>query len=238
MKIQLPKKEWYTIDEVAQRWECTKDDVLHYIQILVLLPSFYLDHVRCRVRRSPLDIDSLELAPVKTCTGLYSPLLFVNDGDIGFLSTRKQWECCLEESVLVRGAPILHDEDSNIENVEMFSPVELVPKTFDDFLISRKELQRFEEKAAKQHETPESSAITSNTTDTQAAVETVEELCERLKASDLPDYEIAAKLLQAFPKINPSRISRLIAPDNNITIDAHRKRGKKLLETAKERGLL
>lgn len=149
MKIQLPEKEWYTIDELAQRWECTKDDVLHYIQILVLLPSFYLDHVRCRVRKSPLDIDSLELAPVKTCTGLYSPLLFVNDGDIGFLSTRKQWECCLEESVLVRGAPILHDEDNNIENVEMFSPVELTPKTFDDFLISRKELQRFETKITK-----------------------------------------------------------------------------------------
>lgn len=147
--MKLPDKEFYTIQEVAKRWDCSENDVLHFIQMLRLLPSFYLEKVRCRVRKPPLDMESLEIAPVRKFTGLVSPLLFADGCCDKLLSVQRQWQGDLEESLLVAGAPTLYDDDKK-ETLEVLSPLELTPITFDDFLITRKELHRFEANALQE----------------------------------------------------------------------------------------
>lgn len=57
------------------------------------------------------------------------------------------------------------------------------------------------------------------------------ELCERFKSQGLSEKQIAKELKKHFPAIKPSRIGRLLPanPGANITPDAHRKRGERLL---------
>lgn len=57
------------------------------------------------------------------------------------------------------------------------------------------------------------------------------ELCESLKNQGRNEKQIAKELKKHFPEIKPSRIGRLLPanPGANITPDAHRKRGERLL---------
>jgi len=111
-------------------------------------------------------------------------------------------------------------------------PVHPCKVTPDDFLVTLKELQRFEAEAAKQPETPESSATTSDTTNTQTAIETDKELCDRLKLEGLNNKAIAKELKREFPQIRPARIGRLITevPGVYVEYETYRGRGRQLLK--------
>jgi hypothetical protein len=53
-----------------------------------------------------------------------------------------------------------------------------------------------------------------------------------LKQEGFTDKQIAKKLKQMFPEINPSRVGRLITAKENVTVttEAYRGRGRKLLK--------
>ena len=44
-KVILPEKEWYTVKEVAKSWNCSEDDVFHYLFTKKIFPSFYFNQI-------------------------------------------------------------------------------------------------------------------------------------------------------------------------------------------------
>lgn len=140
--MKLPEKSWYSIDEVATRWECSKDDVCHLIQTTMLLPSYFLEGVECRIKTMPIDFESDEDSTVQNYSGLVSPALFLADIVNKYISVSKKWCGNLEGDLLIAGPPQFRKENSGIE--EVLIPIDPVPVVLDDILIARDELKRFE----------------------------------------------------------------------------------------------
>ena len=131
MKLE---KAWYTIKQVAEKWGCSEDDVLHQINIYNLNPSFFFENVNCYVSKAPVSFD--DDTPVKNHSGLVS--LWVPSGEFcnKYLSVTREWTCDLTECFFVPGPFLDTDEVSDV-----LIPLESKPLPI---IISAVELQRFE----------------------------------------------------------------------------------------------
>lgn len=141
--MNLPEKAWYTIQEVATRWNCSEDDVLYQINVYNLKPSFFFESVKCSVSKRPVNFD--ENTPITTYSGLVS--LWLPDSEFcnKRLSYTRQWEGNLEGCLFIPGFISKSDNDFKI-----LLPLEPTPITFNDILITLKELNRFETKALQE----------------------------------------------------------------------------------------
>lgn len=146
--MKLPEKEWFTIQEVANRWSCSVDDVLHFIQLLKLNPSFYLECVSCQIRIPNTVFGSFETAYKGSHTGLVSMLLCKEDFCTKLLSEKRPLKGDLKGSLLVAGPPVQYVAGRE-NNCEILLPINATPITFDDILITREELLRFETEASQ-----------------------------------------------------------------------------------------
>jgi len=191
------KKAWYTITQVAEKWGCTEDDVLHQIQTHKLLIAFFLPETKFRVMRHPpglglcdengnlLDPDGynnfydnfFKNEPVETYSGLFFPLSF-NVDDYGIFSTKTEW-------VGNSSFPLVLSERDRHDirrKPALFYLAESVPMTPASIIITASELQRFE-------------AAHSPSATPGAGSEAVDPIADYLKThKDAPDGEKGAWL--------------------------------------------
>ena len=140
--LEQPDKEWYTVQDVAMRLDWSEDDVLHYIQIDKLQPSFYLSDVNGGVRVLADETEIDEHAYTTRYSGLAS-LVVRSWSDLDkHLSVGEQWQGDLRDIDLRSGPPNPLGYDDP-ELLEVFVPYESTPIGIRELYVAHEELQRF-----------------------------------------------------------------------------------------------
>lgn len=136
----LPDKRYYRLAELSRLWECSINDILHFIEIRKLTPSFRFKKVECRIIAGN-DVDGWkEVEPLKNkdaevpwcCSGLVSltpmsALRFWNDN----YPIDEEWIGDLQ------GQAFVFREDQIV-------PLHSFKVSPADFFITNEEKQRFE----------------------------------------------------------------------------------------------
>ena len=235
--MEIPRL-WYTVKEVAAKWTCTEDEVLHLIQTHRITPSFLLKETGFRVMRKPADLgtadengnlldpvgynefftDFFKNAPIETYSGLFSPTNFDAD-DGGLLSVNSQWRGELKRFPLIYGLPV-YDYEETI----LFYPAEPIPITHEDLIVTEQEAQRFvteSTKSAVSSDKGESTRLTENLYKTVIAI-----------AIDAYRHDPAAKKNTTVPEILEALKEVGVFLSEN-TVRDYLKKGAELIEREK-----
>jgi len=143
-KIIPPDKEYYTVKEVAKRWNCSGVDVLRYIQSYILLPSFLFSDVECHVGENCYLLNKRVYAENIECvSGLFTPYVFSGQFDYYKITIDNIWQGMMDNKYFVNGAYTLEDLTGK-EIGKIYAPIDSPPITTGDFRITIQELRRFE----------------------------------------------------------------------------------------------
>jgi hypothetical protein len=224
--LNLPEKEWYTVQEAAKRWGCSEDDVLHYIGTNKIRPSFILSGAEC-VLRNPLVrvMQGLE-SEVGKFSGLASPI----DYDWHHRSEviAADWECDLKYALLSYGQPVDMSPEVHVdfEYVYWMEVICTYLVHISDILITHTEAKRFETLCQDPSDSQQDTMIEK----AQSKI-TPQDCYARLKSEGLDDPQIAKELKNQFTTITLYKIGKLIAPpsEKKRSADAFRKIGQRAL---------
>ena len=132
-KIIPPDKEYYTVNEVAKRWNCSGTDVLRYIQSYRLLPSFFFSDLECHVGKNCYFLnDRVYAENIECVSGLFTPYVFSGQFDYYKITSNIKWQDNLDNKYFLNGAYTLDDlTGGEIGNV--YVPIDSPPITIGDF---------------------------------------------------------------------------------------------------------
>jgi hypothetical protein len=211
-----PKKYWYTVEELACKWNTTPSDILHRIECNGILPSF---RVSSRYYLWQKD-DLWNFTQLGDDTGAITDVLTVLFVNRSFTYNLIKGRADLFEKFLF---------NPNLPDI-LYRLIESVEVSLSDVLITIDEVIRFE----LRHSIPATVPTVQVGSDTAAEPqrETDDQSCERLKAEGWNKVDIAHELKRAFPSITHSRIGRLITavPGVDVETGAYSKRVIRLLK--------
>lgn len=176
------EKIWHTIKQVAEKWGCAEDDVLHQINIYNLNPSFFFENVKCYASKAPVNFD--EDTPVTTHSGLVSLWLPSGEFCSKLLSMARESTCDLTECFFVPG-PFRHTD----KDFKVLRPIE---SKHLPIIISDVELRRFESQYSKLATEPPAGIENK-----KMSPDDIWEFIEQNRADNISDKTIFEKLLMA-----------------------------------------
>lgn len=143
-KIIPPDKAYYTVKEVAKRWNCIGVDVLRYMQSYILLPSFLFSNVECHVGKNcNFQNERVYVENIEFVSGLFTPYIFSGQFDYYKITVNIEWQDTLDNKCFLKGAYTLDDLTGN-EIGNIYVPIDTPRISTSDFVITIQELRRFE----------------------------------------------------------------------------------------------
>lgn len=144
----LPEKEWFTLSEIAERWGCSEDDLLHYGETEKLGLSFNFQDVKLAWGSNDIHFDDGEIYIQETDVKRWRGLFMLSKHDIrgivayGSLYPQELHNTLTLDHCYQKYGRVEHGDG---QYKDSFGPhVDYVQKS--DLLITRQERDRFEKK--------------------------------------------------------------------------------------------
>ncbi|MDG4475647.1 hypothetical protein [Thiovibrio frasassiensis] len=237
----LPERSFYKLTELAEHWGIGEDILLDWGKQGRLKFWFYYHGsvINKYITISKYGVDTFNNSRKvirlsnKYCRDFCGPIkLFTsNITDLIFLKTIEI------DSVIMNKTEWIFSERLDDEGLYKFNTIIL---SKSELIVMNREAVRMENKYQELAERPVKMTTQPRSQETSSSQdnklinqsnEAEEAMVKQLKEAGMTDKAIAQELKRAFPKINPSRIGRLITGNGSIvTTDAFRKRGERLLK--------